>query len=364
MPDNLLISVEHTLEPLKRIVIAPTGPETESDFFCSPAWFHLLHESGFDSSAEIRLYVVSEQNTGNNLAIPMYTNGEAGAGLAAFSNYYGSMFAPVGDGAFMTGRWQTLARFWRDQRPRWPFIRLAPLAAPSTFYDNLQLALRDTGYWVDNYFCFGNWYLELAGRDFAEYYAGLPSILRNTVKRARKRLDKTGPWRIEIHDRPGTTTERGIEHFQQVYARSWKQPEPFPEFIPTLCRTAAEHGWLRLGVLTMDATPVAAQIWIVKDGRALIYKLAYDEQFRALSAGSVLSATLFEHAIDVDRAIEIDYLTGDDAYKRDWMSHRRERRGIVAFDPLTLRGLVGGINHFGRSAIKRLFEKSSTANAK
>ena len=51
------------------------------------------------------------------------------------------------------------------------------------------------------------------------------------------------------------------------------------------------------------------------------------------------------HSIDVDHAEEVDYLTGDDAYKQDWMSHRRERRGIVAFNPLTVRGLVLGSKH-------------------
>ena len=32
-----------------------------------------------------------------------------------------------------------------------------------------------------------------------------------------------------------------------------------------------------------------------------------------------------EHVIDTDQVEEIDFLTGNEAYKQDWMSDRRER---------------------------------------
>ena len=34
---------------------------------------------------------------------------------------------------------------------------------------------------------------------------------------------------------------------------------------------------------------------------------------------------MMEYVIDTDRVEEIDFLTGNDAYKQDWMSERRER---------------------------------------
>ena len=126
--------------------------------------------------------------------------------------------------------------------------------------------------------------------------------------------------------------DEALRAYEQIYAASWKIPEPYPEFIRGLCRTCAESGWLRLGVVYIDDQPAAAQIWIVNDGIANIYKLAYDERFAKLSLGSILSAHLMEHVIDVDKVHEVDYLTGDDAYKKDWMSDRRERWGIVAFN--------------------------------
>ena len=52
----------------------------------------------------------------------------------------------------------------------------------------------------------------------------------------------------------------------------------------------------------------------------------------------MLTAHLLRQAIDGDRVGEVDFLIGDDAYKKKWMTHRRERWGIVAYDPRTLMG--------------------------
>ena len=105
----------------------------------------------------------------------------------------------------------------------------------------------------------------------------------------------------------------------------------------------------------MDGRPVAAQVWIVSNGVASIYKLAYDQRYSNLSIGSILTARLMEHVIDVDRVGEVDFLTGDDAYKQDWMSGRRERRGIIAFNPRTLQGTLGALLHFGAIKLKNIY---------
>jgi len=115
----------------------------------------------------------------------------------------------------------------------------------------------------------------------------------------------------------------------------------------------AAMGALRLGIIYVDGEPAAVQLWIVHHGNALIYKLAYDERFGELSVGTILSATLFQHALDVDKVTEVDYLSGDDAYKKDWMSQRRERWGILALNPRTPRGVLAIARHVGGRAAKR-----------
>ena len=64
-----------------------------------------------------------------------------------------------------------------------------------------------------------------------------------------------------------------------------------------------------------------------------------------------------QHAMDVDRAAEVDYLSGDDAYKADWMALRRERVGLEAFDLRRPAGLLAAARHLLRrpyAALKRL----------
>jgi hypothetical protein len=50
---------------------------------------------------------------------------------------------------------------------------------------------------------------------------------------------------------------------------------------------------------------------------------------------------LMEHVIENDKVTEVDYLAGDDPYKKAWMSQRRERWGIIAYNPKTFVGFFG-----------------------
>jgi hypothetical protein len=208
---------------------------------------------------------------------------------------------------------------------------------------------------VQSYFCFGNWYLQVAGRTYAEYFESLPSQLKNTIKRKKKPFERPGRSTIVVYG-DEAELDKGLSAYEKVYAASWKIPEPYPQFIRGLCRMCAELGWLRLGVVYVDGQPVAAQIWIVSEHHANIYKLAYDQSYARLSLGSVLTAHLMEHVIDVDKVNEVDYLTGDDAYKKDWMSHRRERWGIMAFNLRTAHGIAAGGRHITTRMARTAFD--------
>jgi hypothetical protein len=54
-----------------------------------------------------------------------------------------------------------------------------------------------------------------------------------------------------------------------------------------------------------------------------------------------------------DRVDDADYLSGDDAFKRDWMSRLRERRGCSSLDPWTLRGVLAISRHVGGRTMKK-----------
>jgi CelD/BcsL family acetyltransferase involved in cellulose biosynthesis len=90
---------------------------------------------------------------------------------------------------------------------------------------------------------------------------------------------------------------------------------------------------LRLGIARAEGEPIAAQMWTVEGGTAWIHKLAHTEASKPLSPGTTLSAALFEQVIDRDGVSLVDFGTGDDPYKRDWMEQVRPRFRLEMYRP-------------------------------
>lgn len=329
-------------------------------FFNSLAWFEVFAKHALDARDQIRILCSRSSSTadGTYRAALAAVERAADSGwfkprkLCSLANYYSSLYGPVVEGANYREAARELAGALAADSPPWDAIELRPLDVASPAFLALEEALRTAGFVVQTYFCFGNWYLEVQGRSFQQYFDGLPSLLKNTVNRKKKKLEKSLRAQVELFT-GGEKLEAAIETYNTVYAASWKKPEPYPQFVTQLMRKCAELGSLRLGTVRVDGEPAAAQFWIVQNSQALIYKLAYDERFRDLSVGSILTATMLRHVIDVDRVSEVDYLTGDDDYKKDWMSGRRERWGILAMNPRTLRGMASIARHVGGRAAKR-----------
>jgi hypothetical protein len=220
-------------------------------------------------------------------------------------------------------------------------VRLAPMDAARPEFARLRDALRLSGLVVYEYSCFGNWYLPTQRYDWAGYLSSRTSGLRSTLKRLGGRFEAEGG-RMELVT-GGDRLEAGISAYEAVYQRSWKVPEPHVNFMPGLMRLCAQRGWLRLGIAWANGQPAAAQFWIVAHERADIFKVAYDETYARFSIGSLLTGFLMQHVIEVDRVQEVDFLIGDDGYKKGWMDARRERWGLFACNPWRPRGLYLGV---------------------
>jgi hypothetical protein len=318
----------------KLLALSDDGSACDIDPHLTRHWFQLLAETALPEGARVDLCEV-----GPSSYLPLMTLPEQRGRLLALSNFYTPLFGLIDEARADSLQLKALARALKSARPGWHEVRLAPMDPESLSFARLREAFVAGGWWVDDDFCFGNWYHPVASKSYADYLAGRPSQVRNTLKRASRKLETTAGYELTILD--GTQSlEAGIADFVAVYNRSWKNPEPFPEFIPGLCRLATQAGWLRLGLIRIAGQPIAAQLWLVAAGKAHIVKLAYDKAFAKTSAGTVLTAALMKRVIDDDQVDEIDYLTGDDAYKQDWMSCRRERRGLVGFNPGTVRGVL------------------------
>ena len=336
--------------------------EQAQGIFAGLSWFRHLSSSAFEPGSGLRIYGLESDTEagGVHAALVMRSQPRAPGWLAphalgAAANYYASLFGPIlgGPPAAVQDDLNLLAEAIRRDTPHWDIVDMHPMAFDSPLFGMSVRALRRAGMITQSYFCFGNWYLQVQGRSYQEYFATLPSRLRNTVQRKSRQLESAGRISISIvKDRENL--DAAILAYQQIYQSSWKGEESYPEFIRGLILMLADQGRLRLGIAYVDQQPAAAQLWIVCGKTASIYKLAYDERFSELSIGSILTARMMQHAIDVDKADEVDYLTGDEAYKQDWMSHRRERWGIVAFRTGSARGMLAAATHIGGHSAKKL----------
>ncbi len=318
-------------------------------------WFKNFVKCALEEGDRVRIYGVEMEDAAVTPVLALTTRYKVQTPklarprrLSALANYYTTSFGPVyrGTEKEISRAVRELARAIHCDAPDWDVIDLRPLDVDSPLFQELVQAFRSESMIVQPYFCFGNWYLPVRGQTYQRYFETLPSVLRNTIKRKSKKLERLGNARIEIvTDLEGV--EAAIEEYEKVYQASWKVPEPYPSFTPGLIRVCAEQGWLRLGLVHVGDQPVAAQLWIVNGGRATIYKLSHDERFAELSAGSILTARLMERVLDVDKVEELDFGNGDDPYKKTWLPCRRERWGILALNPRTLRGQIGILRHVG-----------------
>lgn len=249
-----------------------------------------------------------------------------GGQARAFAAWYSLRFGVVGeaDNDVMTAIAATL----RDGGIA--SVELAPLVDPQP----LAEALRAAGWSVRIAEKTGNWRIATEGMDFTAYWASRPGQLRSTFKRRAK----AAQLEIEIFDR---FDDGAWADYEAVYRASWKPDEGSFAFLRALAKQEGEAGTLRLGIARQDGVPVAAQLWLVENGEATIHKLAYAESAKSLSPGTILGEAMFRRAIDTDRVRLIDYGTGDEPYKADWMAERRPLWQLSAYNPRTFKGLAG-----------------------
>ncbi len=203
-------------------------------------------------------------------------------------------------------------------------LLLEPVANDDSKLMSLQSSLESAGFNCNHFFRSYNWIYRLQGQSYSEYMATRPGQLRNTIKRKKRKLEREHGYNIRLFT--GDEVLNAMPDYYAVYNASWKQNEiKNAGFQDCFIDTFSMAGWSRLAILYIKEQPVAAQLWFVQHQKASIFRLAYDKEWRQYSTGSILTSYLMEYVINIDKINEIDFLTGNDAYKQDWMSERRER---------------------------------------
>lgn len=214
----------------------------------------------------------------------------------------------------------------------------------------MAAAFRQAGWFAVMTPCDVNHILRVQGRTYAEYLAGRPGQVRTTLKRKAKKVE------VQLFD---TYDQDAWDAYEAIYAQSWKPEEGSPAFLRRFAREEGAAGRLRFALALAEGQPVAAQFWTVEAGTAFIHKLAHVEEAKPLSPGTTLSAALFERVIDRDKVELVDFGTGNDGYKRDWMEEVRTRYRLELLRPFRPENWPRIAKSLARSGLRRLAEAAS-----
>ena len=278
-------------------------------------WLRLMAECCL---APARCFIAVAREGEAIAALPLC---ESTGGLGALANWYSFVARP----RFAGGGERLLPALVRSLAP-WGALHYGPLPRREALL--MRDAVRAAG-WIGALTpAHVNHVLVREGRDFAAWWAGRPGQLRETVRRKGRKVAVRIARAFDAADWAA---------YEAIYAASWKPAEGAPAFLRRFAQHEGAAGRLRLGLASLDGRPVAAQLWTIEDGTAFIHKLAHDPAAAAHSPGTVLTQALFAMAFDEDAVDRIDFGTGDDAYKRDWMERTDVRWRLEAYHPRALR---------------------------
>jgi hypothetical protein len=310
------------------------GPASPFD---RAAWFDLLAAHGFAGKGR-----VDARGQAGEVTAWLPLRHDRPGQLSGLTNWYSFAIRPL-----FTGEGD------RSAALRMLFAKLRKQAARLTLYPvpdaaeaDLATALRAAGWWVKATPAGDRHWLDLTGLSHDDWWESRPGALKNTVKRKVKK----GIVDIQLLTEYNPSSWAAYE---SIYAASWKPEEGDRALLRTFAESESTRGTFRMGIARIEGIPVAAQYWTVEDGTAFIHKLAHVEDSLKASPGTLLSAALFRHVIEVDGVKRVDFGTGNDGYKRDWMNRHEPLWRLEAFNPSRIAAWGPAIKAFARSLTAR-----------
>lgn len=221
-------------------------------------------------------------------------------------------------------------------------VLLSRLPAESAFNDAFRAHASRAG-WLLSPGSSGSRYVELSG-SWQRYYDGLPSRLRNIIRRAHRALGKLGRVEFEfIKPSPAQVAEM-LQSAFDVELRSWKgragsavlQRPNLRQFFVDYAARAAARDELLVSFMRFDGAPIAMQVAGTSRRTYWQLKIGYDETHSKHLPGLQLQLeTLrwsFEHGLAT-----YEFLGTDEPWLREWTNTVRAQRTWL-FYPYNWRG--------------------------
>lgn len=164
-------------------------------------------------------------------------------------------------------------------------------------------------------------------------------MAKKSTKRRQKKLAKELELRFEMFRSPAEI-EIAQAAYEDIYRRTWKQPDLGGQFSRALIADFAKRDWVRFLILYGDERPLAAECFFVHGKIASSFRTAYDLEYRDFSVGSIVLQRMLEEVMDKENVGEIDFGPGDEPYKQQWLSKRRKLWRIRAYAPDRFRAKI------------------------
>lgn len=334
------ISKVETFTELASIIDHMPSGDLKKDVFLSYLWFENYITNVANVASEKVFFLLLKNEDGECIAVlPLCESApsEKVKTLSSLSNYYSPIFDLIFVSEKISRKEAIAALFegFREEFRRYDIVDIFPLysdAAEDFKSQTMAWHLRPAIYLKS-----GNWMHSFT--DETSFYNGLSHKIKNTIKRKTNKLNREKGFSFHYYTEP-EELQSGISEYEMIYDKSWKESEPFPSFIRQFVESFGSIKSIRLGSLKIDDVAVAAQIWIINKNEAYIYKLAYDPKFKNYSVGTILTNEMCKKCIQEENVTLIDFLTGDDKFKKDWMLERRNLVGVQWANMTTFRGLL------------------------
>ncbi len=279
--------------------------------FVLPPWLEVWWRK-FQSGAELYLGVVGEQSDIIGIAPLQVKEGKASfIGSADVCDYMDFVVAPERENDFFS----TLLDDLRQKGVN--YLDLRALRSDSPVVTNLVGMAQSRGYDVSCHTEAVSVELDLPST-WEEYLGMLTGKQRHELRRKLRRLEEMGSidYRI-VEDK--ARVHGVMDAFLKLFSDSRREKAAFmtdqtESFFRAMAETMAEVKLLKLGILELEATPVAMVLCFDYNDSVYLYNSGYDPRYRYLSVGLLSKALCIKDSIEKGRK-RFDFLKGAEEYK-------------------------------------------------
>lgn len=190
-----------------------------------------------------------------------------------------------------------------------------------------------------------------------EWHRGLPRNMRDSIRKARRRIESRGGAEIVVSTGPDIVA--AYERYVALEAQGYKAQRGTALALPEMAAPRkllgdylAASARNQVRSLYVGGRLAAAQLSHMAGRGLFLHKVAYDERLADLSPGNVLMADLIE-ACCADHGIDRVDCGGWQSWHTRWGMEREPTYSLVAFNRRSVRGALAGVAWNRRRAWRR-----------